>query len=129
MAVVVAAFLALGVPLVAALPRNDAPARTTELAFQQVHSETMVRSGLRTLVVEGELVNNSDMDVVVPAIRIGLRSAAGKEVYSWLVEPAKVGLAPGGSVGFRSAISTPPADASHVTLRLAARQNQIIGMR
>ena len=129
LAVLVGAFLALGVPLVAALPRKDAPAEATELVFRRVHSETMVRSGQKTLVVEGELVNNSDVDVVVPAIRIGLRSAAGTEVYSWLVEPAKAGLAAGGAVGFRSAISAPPADASQVTLRLADRQNQIIGMR
>ena len=125
----VAAFFALRVPLVAALPQKGLPAEVEQLAFQRVHSETLVRNGVTTLVVEGELVNNSATDVVVPAIRVSLRSTAGAEVYSWLVEPDKAGLAPGGSIGFRSAVSAPPVDASKVTLKLAARQNQIIGMR
>ena len=126
---VIAAFFALRVPLVAALPQTGLPAEIEQLAFQRVHSETLVRNGVKTLVVEGELINNSGADVVVPAIRVALRSPAGAEGYSWLVEPDKAGLAPGGSIGFRSAVSAPPADASQVTLRLAARQNQIIGMR
>jgi predicted Zn finger-like uncharacterized protein len=126
---VVAAFFALRVPLVAALPQNALPADTAQLAFQRVHSETMVKNGVKTLVVEGELVNTSAGDVAVPAIRVSLLSPEGKEVYSWLVEPTKAGLAPGGSIGFRSAVSAPPADASQVTIRLAQRQNQIIGMR
>jgi hypothetical protein len=126
---VVAAFFALRVPLVDALPGQGPSAEMGRLAFQRVHSETMVKNGVKTLVVEGELVNTSAADVAVPAIRISLHSPAGAEVDSWLVEPAKLGLAPGASIGFRSAVSAPPADASQVTLKLAARPNQIIGMR
>jgi predicted Zn finger-like uncharacterized protein len=126
---VVAVFFALRVPLVAALPQNDLADETGQLAFQRVHSESIVKNGVKTLVVEGELVNNSATDVAVPAIRVGLRSAAGAEVYSWLVEPTKAGLGPGDTIGFRSAVSAPPVDASQVTLKLAARENQIIGMR
>ncbi len=126
---VIAAFFALRVPLVAALPQDGLPAAVEQLAFQRVHSETTVKNGVRTLVVEGELINRSAGDVAVPAIRVSLRSPAGKEVYTWLVEPTKAGLAPGDSIGFRSAVASPPADASKVTIRLAQRQNQIIGMR
>lgn len=126
---VLAIFFALRVPLVAALPQDSLPAETAELAFERVHSETIVKHGVKTLVVEGELVNTSASDVAIPAIRVSLRSPAGSEVYSWLVEPAKAGLAPGASIGFRSAVSAPPVDASQVTLRLATRENQIIGMR
>ncbi len=125
---VIAAFFALRVPLVAALPQETLPAETSQLTFQQVHSQTLVKNGVKTLIVEGQLVNTSAADVAVPAIRVSLRSPAGAEVYSWLVEPTKAGLAPGGAVGFRSAVSAPP-NASQVTLKLAARQNQIIGMR
>jgi predicted Zn finger-like uncharacterized protein len=126
---VLAIFFALRVPLVAALPQDSLLAETADLTFERVHSETMVKNGVRTLVVEGELVNASASDVAIPAIRVSLLSPGGSEVYSWLVEPAKAGLAPGGSIGFRSAVSAPPVDASQVTLRLAARENQIIGMR
>ncbi len=126
---VIAVFFALRVPLVAALPQDQLSAETQQLAFQRVHSETTVKNGVKTLVVEGELLNTSAGDVAVPAILVSLRSAAGKEVYSWLVEPTKAGLAPGASIGFRSAVSGPPDDASQVTIKLAQRQNQIIGMR
>ncbi len=126
---VLAIFFALRVSLVAALPQKGPDADGADLAFQRVHSETMVKNGVKTLLVEGELVNTSAADVAVPAIRVSLRSPAGAEVYSWLVEPTKAGLAPGASVGFRSTVSAPSVDASQVTLKLAARQNQIIGMR
>ncbi len=129
--VAIAVFV-LGVPLVAALPElspSGLPAESGQLAFDRVHSETMLNHGVKTLVVEGELVNRSDSDAAVPAIRVSLRSAGGAEVYSWLVEPTAAGLAPGRSIGFRSAIASPPAEASQVALRLAARENQIIGMR
>ncbi len=126
---VIAAFFALRVPLVAALPQKGLSAEVRQLAFQRVHSATMVKNGVKTLVVEGELVNTSADDVAVPAIRVSLRSPAGAEIYSWLVEPTKAGLAPGGTIGFRSAVSAPPGNASQVTLRLAERENQIIGMR
>ena len=124
-----AAVFALHVPLVAALPQNRLADEAQQLAFQRVHSATMVKNGVKTLVVEGELVNISASDAAVPAIRVSLRSAAGAEVYSWLVEPTKAGLAPGATIGFRSAVSAPPADASKVTVRIAERQNQIVGMR
>jgi hypothetical protein len=42
-------------------------------------------------------------------------------VSSWLVEPSVTGLAPGRSIGFRSAMASPPPDAAQVTLDLAAR--------
>ncbi len=126
---VVAAFFVLRIPLVAALPQGGMPDAHKQLTFQRVHSATIVKNGVKTLVVEGELINTSTADVAVPAIRVSLRSPAGAEVYTWLVEPTKAGLAPGASIGFRSAVSAPPVDASQVTLRLATRENQIIGMR
>ena len=129
---VVVALFALRVPIVEALPQLSArslPADAEKLAFQRVRSETIARSGVRTLVVEGEIVNRSGSDIAVPAIRISLRSPAGAEVYSWLVEPTAAGIGPGGTVGFRSAVASPPEDASQVTLRLAQRESRTIGMR
>ena len=125
---IVALALVLRVPIVAALP-SGLPADADQLEFQRVHSETVDHHGVKTLVVEGEIVNRSGNDVMVPAIRISLHAPAGAEVYSWLVEPVVGGLAPGGSIGFRSAVSAPPANASQVTLRLAQRENQIVGLR
>lgn len=92
------------------------------LEFQDVKSETVQLPGSDALLVEGTIVNRGASAVSLPAIRITLRSASGEAVTSWLVEPAVDGLAPGGSIGFRSALAAPPPDAAKVTLNLAARE-------
>jgi predicted Zn finger-like uncharacterized protein len=113
----------LRAPIVAAFPElTGLPAEVADLEFQRVRSETVHLGGLSTLFVEGEVVNRSDGAVTLPAIRITLRSPGGDAVSSWLVEPAVAGLAAGASIGFRSALASPPDDATQVTLNLAARE-------
>lgn len=108
-------------PILAALP-GGLPDAVSSLEFTSIHSETLhVRNG-STFVVEGQIVNRSDADVALPAIRVTLRSPSGDPVSSWLVEPAVAGLGPGKSIGFRSALASPPPDAAQVTLDLAARE-------
>ena len=113
----------LRAPIVAAFPvLNGLPAEVAQLEFQRVRSETVHLGSLSTLFVEGEIVNRSGSDVSLPAIRITLRSPGGNAVTSWLVEPSVTGLAAGRSIGFRSALASPPDDATQVTLNLAARE-------
>jgi predicted Zn finger-like uncharacterized protein len=113
----------LRAPIVAAFPvLNGLPAEVAQLEFQRVRSETVHLGSLSTLFVEGEIVNRSVSDVSLPAIRITLRSPGGGAVTSWLVEPSVTGLAAGRSIGFRSALASPPDDATQVTLNLAARE-------
>jgi predicted Zn finger-like uncharacterized protein len=113
----------LRAPIVAAFPMlNGLPVEVAQLEFQQVRSETVHLGGLSTLFVEGEIINRSGGDVSLPAIRITLRSPGGDAVTSWLVEPSVTGLAAGRSIGFRSALASPPDDATQVTLNLAARE-------
>jgi hypothetical protein len=124
------AMLALGAPIVAALPEAAGTVEYADrLEFGALQTQTILRQGVSTLMVEGEIVNRSRTDVPVPAIRVALLSDAGAEVYSWLVEPAAAGLAPGRSIGFRSAVVSPPEEASQVTLHLAERENKTIGLR
>jgi len=127
MAFVLAAFLAvlaLRAPLVAALPNLPAGLLIAngDLQFTQVRSQTLEMRGNSTLLVEGTIMNTSTADVALPAIRVTLRAADGAAVKSWLVEPAVAGLAPGRSIGFRSAVASPPQEATQVTLDLAGRQ-------
>jgi predicted Zn finger-like uncharacterized protein len=129
---VVVTIIVLRIPFVAALPQlamAGLPDEVAKLEFQRVRSETVELRGVSTLFVEGEIVNRSDRDVALPAVRISLRSADGTEVSSWLVEPATAGLAAGRSIGFRSALASPPPAATQVTLKLAAREGQTIGLR
>lgn len=120
-------------PIVAALPELSAikglPEEVAGLEFQRVRSETVHINGVTTLFVEGEIINRSAADVELPAIRVTLKSPEGEAVTSWLVEPSAPGLAAGRSIGFRSALASPPADATQVTLNLALREAQIIGLR
>ena len=116
----VAIFL-LRSPILAALPGN-LPDEVSSLEFTSVRSETLHLRNGSTFVVEGEIVNRSATDIALPAIRITLRSPSGDPVSSWLVEPAVAGLGPGKSIGFRSALASPPPDAAQVTLDLAARE-------
>ena len=127
----VVAVAVLRIPFVAALPGlagGGLPQDAAQLEFQKVRSETVERRGLSTLFVEGEIVNRSDRDIALPAVRISLRSPDGVEVQSWLMEPSVDGLAAGRSIGFRSALASPPAVATQVTLKLAAREGHTIGL-
>ena len=128
---VVVALVVLRIPLVVALPGlggGGVPHDADQLEFQKVHTQTIDRGGASTLLVEGEIINRSDRDAAVPAVRISLRSPDGVEVQSWLMEPAVDGLAAGRSIGFRSALASPPAAATQVTLKLAAREGHTIGL-
>jgi predicted Zn finger-like uncharacterized protein len=127
LSLVVAAFLAvlaLRAPIVAALPNlpGSLPAETDSLQFDAVRSQTVELHGNSTLFVEGKIINTSAADVALPAIRVTLRASDGAPVRSWLVEPTVAGLAPGRSIGFRSAVASPPQEATQVTLDLAGRQ-------
>ncbi len=86
-------------------------------------------NGVSTFFVEGQIVNRSPGAVDLPAIRVTLKSPNGTTRTSWLVEPSTTGLAAGGSIGFRSALASPPEDATQVTLSLAAREAQVAGLR
>lgn len=116
----VAIFL-LRSPILAALP-GGLPDEVAALEFTSIRSETVHLSNGSTLIVEGEIVNRSAADIALPAIRITLRSPSGDPVSTWLVEPAVAGLGPGKSIGFRSALASPPPDAAQVTLDLVARK-------
>jgi predicted Zn finger-like uncharacterized protein len=116
-----AAIVLLRSPILAALP-GGLPEEVANLEFTGIHSETLHLRNGSTFVVEGQIVNRSDADIALPAIRITLRSPSGDPVSSWLVEPAIAGLGPGKSIGFRSALASPPPDAAQVTLDLAARE-------
>jgi predicted Zn finger-like uncharacterized protein len=127
----VAALLLLRAPVVSALPLlgGDQLHRSVEaLTFNRVRSEVIRIHGVSTLVVDGEVVNSSTAPVDVPAIRVTLKSGTGDEIQSWLVELAQLELAPGKSIGFRSALAAPPAEASEVSLALARREGHTVGL-
>jgi hypothetical protein len=126
----IALLMVLRAPIVSALPDlGGTSPEMRALEFQEVRSETVVMQGARTLYVEGNVVNHSGDTVGLPAIRITLRSTGGDAVASWVVEPSATAVEAGKTVGFRSALASPPADATQVTLNLTERKAQVIGLR
>ena len=127
--VVVFAVLRMPLALPGSTPTEELPIDVAAFVFEKVRSETVDLRGVRTLFVEGEIINRSDRDAALPAVRVSLRSLDGAEVSSWLVEPAVARLAAGRSIGFRSALASPPPAATEVKLDLAARNGQAVGLR
>jgi predicted Zn finger-like uncharacterized protein len=126
---VIVALIVLGTPIVSALPEmNRPPFDAGQLEFRKVRSETVSMRGVSTLFVEGEIVNRAAGHVELPVVLITLKSPDGTPVASWSVEPAVDSLAAGRSIGFRSALVSPPPDAAQVTLNLAERQG-LAGLR
>ena len=123
-------FMVLQAPIVSAFPdlAGISPDMRA-LEFNEVRSETLAVSGTRTLTVEGNVVNRSARTVALPAIRVSLHAPGGGEVASWLVEPTATDIGPGKTIGFRSALASPPADATQVTLNLTGRSAEVIGLR
>ena len=106
-------------PAVSALPFLGGGA-SGPVALRSVESRTLTLRGSGALLVEGELYNRSDSEVEVPGVRIALRSADA-EVYSWVMEPSRLTVAPGGAIGFRSALADPPEGVDRISVTLAER--------
>jgi predicted Zn finger-like uncharacterized protein len=128
---VAAGAVTLRAPIVAALPEfaglDSLMAETSGLALQGVASKTLRIHGQTGLFVEGEIVNRSSEEKMVPAVKFSLRGADGATLYSWLVEPTAMRLAAGATVGFRSVLGSTPAGARDVAVSFDRRQQ--IGMR
>lgn len=107
-------------PAVSALPFARFFGGDDGVGLRGVESKMLQLRGSEAIFVEGELVNRSDREMDVPAVRISLRSEAG-EIYSWVVEPSRRRIAAGHAIGFRTALAKPAPGADRVSLTLAAR--------
>jgi predicted Zn finger-like uncharacterized protein len=85
--------------------RKTTPAFTTE-------------NGVRTLVVEGEVVNISPIARDVPMLKVVLRDRDGGELQSLSFNVAEQRLLPGASVPFRTSIAQPNPAATSVVVTI-----------
>jgi predicted Zn finger-like uncharacterized protein len=85
--------------------RKTTPAFTTE-------------NGVRTLVVEGEVVNISPIARDVPMLKVVLRDRDGGELQSLSFNVAEQRLLPGASVPFRTSIAQPNPAATSVLVTI-----------
>jgi len=85
--------------------RKTTPAFTTE-------------NGVRTLVVEGEVVNISPIARDVPTLKVVLRDRDGGELQSLSFNVSEQRLLPGASVPFRTSIAQPNPAATSVLVTI-----------
>jgi len=128
----VAGAVTLRAPLVAAMPSLGGLFATAGLEvnlagleFRAVSAERRVERGSRILEVEAEIANVAGTAMKVPAVRLVVRGDGSREVYSWLVEPARSSLAPGEAITFRSRLMLPPGGGEDVELRFAPRRLEL----
>jgi predicted Zn finger-like uncharacterized protein len=97
------------------------PVNLKQLKFENVRIALNGTAG-EGLTVEGTIVSIADKAIKVPDLRFAARNAAGQEIYTWIVRPARRMLDPGGKLSFHSELSSPPADAKDVLVRFVTPQ-------
>ena len=89
------------------------------LELRRVQQEHVIVDGIRVLAIKGEIVNVSDVDRKIPALRFGLGSPGDGELYAWTVESALRPLRPGEATSFSTRVASPPEAAQKVEIRFA----------
>jgi predicted Zn finger-like uncharacterized protein len=97
------------------------------LAFEDVSTSTEQHEGVPTLVVEGNIVNDSRKVADVPRLKFAVRNGSGQEVYSWTAVAPRASLPPGESVAFRGRLASPPLEAHDVLVRFITRHDILAG--
>jgi predicted Zn finger-like uncharacterized protein len=97
------------------------PVNLRGVEFRDVKGANEIVDGVVVLVVEGQLVNISGQSVELPRLRLAVRDARGKEIYTWTATPPTARLGPGGSAPFRSRLASPPPDGASVEVRFFTR--------
>jgi hypothetical protein len=96
------------------------PVNLVGLALDNVHASIFDLGDRRVLVVEGAIVNLREAPTPTPNLRIALRDAAKREIYSWTAPVAKGRLGPDEQLAFRSRLAAPPDGVGDVLVRFAA---------
>ena len=116
----IGAILWLGAPGLGA--RLGLPIGTAESPLR-LHDNPIERreleNGSELFAVSGQVTNPSGDRQRVPDIRVELRDAQGRLVFSWTITPQRRSLAPGASIDFNSAKLDVPANSKRLELSFA----------
>ncbi len=80
-------------------------------------------SGLPTLIIQGEVVNESPVTQTVPKLKVVLRDGSNHDVQSWTFTATEERLLPGASVPFRTSLAQPSEAATQVVVTFAGNGN------
>jgi hypothetical protein len=105
------------------------PINLRGLVFEDVKTVTEMQDGVPVLLIEGVIHNVTKHDVDVPRLRFAMRNGAGADIYSWTATPERAQLTPGGVMGFRSRLASPPAESRSAYVRFVQRRDLVSASR
>jgi len=82
------------------------------------HSQELNNS-VPVIVINGQIINETDRELEVPKVRLAVRDQAGKEIYHWTVLADQSRLGPREHGTFKARLESPPADAADLEVRFA----------
>jgi predicted Zn finger-like uncharacterized protein len=88
--------------------------------FRGVTYKRESEDGQPVLVVTGQIINLASRELPIPqTVRVTLNDADNRELYHWTFKPAAPTLKAGGTLDFRTRLSSPPAAARFAVVTFA----------
>ncbi len=101
------------------------PVGRQSLAIRELHTVLTRVNGEVFLGVEGLILNQGREETVVPSIRLAVLDAAGNELYTWQVAPARHALQGGDNLPFRARLAEPPPEGRDVAAHFATPDEMV----
>ncbi|MFZ3352148.1 MAG: zinc-ribbon domain-containing protein [Xanthobacteraceae bacterium] len=99
------------------------PVNLRGLDLDDLATATETHDGVPILVVRGKIVNVTGAITEVPRLKLVVRDAAKREIYSWTVAPPVARLLPHQATDFSSRLASPPAGSKDVMARFLNRRD------
>jgi predicted Zn finger-like uncharacterized protein len=104
------------------------PVNLRGLAVHDVRLIETDAPGEAALEVQGQITNLKPGINAVPALRLSLRDAQGREIYMWTTTAAKAHVSGGETLAFNARLASPPVGATSVLVSFApaARESLVL---
>lgn len=99
------------------------PVNVTGLDFRNVQSVVSDDSIQRTLLVDGTIVNSSSKSLVVPDLRISIKTENATEIYHWNTSSQKKQLIPGESTPFQARLLAAPTNGRKIMVQFVQTED------
>jgi predicted Zn finger-like uncharacterized protein len=99
------------------------PVNLRGLSLDDLATATETHDGVPILVVRGKIVNVTGAITEVPRLKLVVRDAAMREIYSWTVVAPVARLLPYQATDFSSRLASPPAGSKDVMVRFLNRRD------
>jgi hypothetical protein len=110
----------------AAAPAFEAVGLSTEesgLRFEDVRSRVSREDGKETLEITGLIYNNSGRRMLLPMMRLSIRSEGGQELFVWTATADQADIGAKDKLRFRRRLASPPPESHSVEVRFVSQQD------